>query len=279
MKKAKVLNAGAIELIDIMGDEQSIVDAARVSIAGENVKAVSSNTALIRYLLRNKHTSPFEMVELKFRVKCPIFVARQWMRHRCWSYNEVSARYSELPEETWEPELMGHNFDWRLQSKDNKQASKYGENWNTQIDNAYLKTTNDCWSWYKDRLSEGYAREQARAVLPVATYTTFIAKTDLHNLLHFVRLRNHPHAQKEIRDYAQVISDWVKEEFPNVWQAFEDYEVKSITLTACDLEFIRHGDIGVFPTKREAKECLKKLKHFGDYQPRHTVPKEYDEDM
>lgn len=264
MAGAKILNAGSIELIEIMGNEQSIVDAARVSIEGENVKPVSTNIGLLRYLLRHKHTSPFEMVEFKFRVKCPIFVARQWMRHRTWSFNEVSARYSELPEETWEPELVANNFDWRVQSKDNKQCSEYGEFWNTQIDNAYLNTTNDCWSWYKDRLSEGYAREQARAVLPVATYTTFIAKVDLHNLLHFLKLRLHPHAQKEIRDYAKIISDWVKEQFPNVWQAFSDYELNAITLTGPELEYLNlKTELSRlafnWPTKREKDEFKDKM--------------------
>lgn len=258
MDAIKVLNAGSIELLDVFGDEQSIVDAARVSIAGENVKPTSSNISLIRYLLRHRHTSPFEMVVFKFRVKCPIFVARQWMRHRTWSFNEVSARYSELPEETWEPELVGNNFDWRIQSKDNKQCSEYGNNWNTQTDNAYLNITNDCWSWYKDSLSEGCAREQARAVLPVATYTKFIAKVDLHNLLHFLKLRLHPHAQKEIRDYAEIISEWVKVKLPNVWEAFSDYELNSVTLTACDLLRLQNKEYN-FPTQREENEFKAKM--------------------
>ena len=257
MLKAKVLNAGSIELISFMGSEQSIVDAARVSIAGENVKPTSTNIALLRYLLRNKHTSPFEMVEVKFRVKCPIFIARQWMRHRTWSFNEVSARYSELPAEMWEPLEIETECQWRRQSSSNKQCSE-GVLTSFDHDIQYIDSIEDAANAYYSLLEVGIAREQARAVLPVATYTTFIAKVDLHNLLHFIKLRNHPHAQKEIRDYAQVISDWVKQLWPNVWQAFMDYEVNSVTLTACDIEKLTNPDYK-FPTKREENEYREKM--------------------
>lgn len=215
-----VLNHGFVRIVDWMGSDLSIVRAARVSFdadwrAGEDD---GKDAKLIRYLLANKHTSPFECVVFTFEIKCPIFVARQWHRHRTWAYNEVSARYSELPDEWYvpEPENMGK------QSKDNKQArdlnisDQDGKALTDAAANAFLigDSCEESFRVYQALLARGVPRELARGVLPVNTFTRYFGSVNLHNLFHFLSLRLHPHAQYEIREYAAAILSLIEEIVP-----------------------------------------------------------------
>ena len=263
--KIRVLNHGYVQLIDVMGDDQAIVDAARVSIAGENVKSVQSNEGLIRYLMRHWHTTPLEMVEFKFRCAMPIFVARQWIRHRTANVNEMSGRYSELPEEYYVPE----DENIRFQATANKQGRSDAEMdspayWKEGFDLEAAKS----FGLYRERLEAGMARELARANLPLSTFTCWIWKIDLHNLFHFLRLRLHSHAQWEIRVYGEAMAGMIKPFVPIAYQAFEDYRLHATTLTRQDKHAIRQLLLGVpleddslagcFPTKRELAEFKQK---------------------
>ena len=226
-----VLDFGHVRLIDVMGDDHAIVNAARVSY-GDGTKRVSADRHLIRYLVRNAHTSPLEMCELKLHIKCPIYVFRQWIRHRTASVNEVSGRYSVVTDQA---QIAS---EWRLQSKDNKQGSEgvldpeIGKYLSARED-THLK---DMYEAYQERLDHGVAREQARKDLPLSTYTEAYWKIDLHNLLHFLRLRLDPHAQMEIRVFAEAIATIVKEWVPWTWEAFEDYKISGVTLTKFEVQ-------------------------------------------
>ncbi len=254
----KVLNDGFVRLVDVMGDESSIVQAARVSY-GEGTKHVSEDRTLIRYLMRHRHSTPLEMVELKFHVRVPMDCWRQWIRHRTASVNEYSTRYSEAIDSRQTTE----HDDWRLQSGANKQGSaghvqlypegleptqpsedhyiarvsgmKAGEYLSQKEQQLHRLSQ----TVYDTRLSFGVAREQARKDLPLSTYTEAYWKIDLHNLLHFLSLRMDSHAQHEIRMYANVIGTIVEELFPNVWEAFLDYRMGAIQLTRLDLLVIQ----------------------------------------
>lgn len=196
----RVLDKGFIELVDHIGSDYSILQAARTSTGNEAVKGEEKDRGLIRYLYRNEHLSPFEFATFHFHAKMPIFVARQFFRHRAFSYNEVSGRYKEFEWECFYPE------SWRKQSKLNKQSSIDGEDSESKdriITYAY-KTTEDA---YHALLYNDAAREQARVVMPVAQYTEFFFRADLRNLLHFLELRLDEHAQYEIRVYAEAILD------------------------------------------------------------------------
>jgi thymidylate synthase (FAD) len=214
----KCLDHGYVRLVDSMGEDLSIVRAARVSYdaawrAGEDE---GSDKRLIRYLWKNKHTSPFEAVEFQFEVKAPIFVFRQWHRHRTWSFNELSARYRELPEEFYTPtaENIGQ------QSKDNKQGrdlSGFGCRVKDDVESdigAYSAACRMSFGIYRNLLAAGWPRELARSVLPVSTYSVMFAKVDLRNLLHFLDLRCHQHAQYEIRVYAEAMAELVRDIVP-----------------------------------------------------------------
>lgn len=234
----EVLDHGELELLDFMGSDETIEMAARISYSAGRARKVSDREKLLRHLMRHRHTSPFEMAELMFRVKCPIFVARQWMRHRTGSFNEISARYSELPEEFHMPE------EWRGQSKSNKQGSEGSISYDPRNTPAkdggeYVLSEEESFDEYGRRLEAGIAREQARGCLPMSTYTEFVWKTNLHNLLHFLSLRMDPHAQEEIRVYAEIIgNEIVKSLFPITWQAFLDYRMNSVTFTAAEMPLL-----------------------------------------
>ena len=213
----KIHQHGFLTLLDTMGNDQAIVEAASVSYGGKKEWTPKSTERLIRYLLRNHHTSPFEMVEMKFHVKAPIFIARQWLRHRTANVNEISGRYSELPSEYYTPE------DYRMQSKDNKQGSGEVSEDSYSITGQTTKVCSGAFYDYKCLIDGGISKEQARMILPLSTYTEFIWKCDLHNIFNFIRLRSHHHAQKEIRDYADAMFAMVKEKCPLACKAFEDY--------------------------------------------------------
>ncbi len=197
--------------------DAQIVRAARVSY-GKGTKTIREDEKLIRYLLKHEHWSPFEMVEFKFHVKAPIFVARQWFRHRTASVNEVSARYSVVEDEYYVPEY------WRLQDTKNKQGSvgRLDELTNAYATDAYTEAVEMAFKAYEALLNAGVAREMARMVLPVSVYTQFYWKQDLRNLLHFLRLRLDPHAQWEIRQYAEAILQLIEPLVPVTVRAWKE---------------------------------------------------------
>jgi thymidylate synthase (FAD) len=223
-----VLDHGHVRLVDWMGDDKRVVDAARVSYQ-KGTKTASDDRCLIRYLLRNRHTTPFEKVRFEFHVKLPIFIARQWMRHRTGSFNEISARYSEMEDCFYSPRKM------RKQSKSNRQGSS-DEIVDVDISSAYSRS----YSEYTALLEQGVAREQARMVLPAGIYTEFLWTVDLWNLMHFLSLRLDGHAQKEIRDYGQAILSLVGEhcDLGHSLEAFQDYILDAPTLTKYELDIL-----------------------------------------
>lgn len=200
----KVLDHGLVRLVDHMGNDLSIVRSARVSYDAEwrSGEDEGKDAKLIDYLVRNRHTSPLESVNFTFEVKAPIFVLRQWHRHRTWKYNEVSARYTELPEEFYVPALE----QITTQHTDNKQMRTTVQHPNANIWQACIaETCQEAFADYRAMLSNGVPRELARSVLPLATYSRMFATVDLHNLAHFLALRLHEHAQYEIRVYAEAM--------------------------------------------------------------------------
>lgn len=213
-----VLDHGFVRYVDHMGNDQAIIDAARVSYKSSS-KGEEADKKLLTYLWKNKHTSPFEMVKLKLDVKLPIFVARQWIRHRMQNINEVSARYTELPEEFYIP------TKWRAQAKDNKQGSVETSELNHEAISAWiLDISKDAYFNYKGLIDQGVARELARMVLPLNIYTQWISCWDLKNLLHFVTLREDTHAQGEIQEYAKAIKIILVELFPWTMECYEKYK-------------------------------------------------------
>ena len=228
-----VLDHGFIRVIDYMGDDSAIVQAARVSY-GAGTKHVQNDEGLIRYLMRHWHSTPFEMCEVKLHVKLPVFVARQWIRHRTANVNEYSARYSILDREFYIPapdQLAAQstvNNQGRGEVLTGAEAARVLELLKTDANRAY--------DHYEAMLSQdgqqGLARELARMNLPANIYTQWYWKTDLHNLFHFLRLRADPHAQYEIRVYAEAIAACVKDWVPLAYGAFEDYRMGGVTLSA-----------------------------------------------
>ena len=253
----KVLDHGFVELVDHMPQQnldKAIVDGARVSYQ-TGTTTTRGDRGLIRYLVRNWHTSPLELVVFKFRIKAPLYIARQWLRHRTASVNEMSARYSIVDEEYYEPEVL------RKQSEINHQGSegvvevddKLAKVISTQYKNAFIL--------YQHLLDTGVCREQARGVLPQSTYTSFVWKMDLHNLMHFLQLRMDHHAQKEIRDYATAIYELVQPLVPHSMEAFMDFRVNAMQLTGPEIEAIASGkEIESPGERREFEEKLKRLK-------------------
>lgn len=293
MTITKCLDEGFVRFVGSYGDDSRIVDAARLSIAGQNVRPVSEDRQLIRYLMRHKHTTPFEMVDFTFHVKLPIFIARQWMRHRTFSYNEMSGRYSELPETCYFPQLEHVNF----QAKKNKQGRS-----DSRVDpilgRFFIDLIKECCTSAFDiyrtllgrkdsdtrmlsqelvdelRNNDGFAREISRIGLPLNTYTEFYVKGNLHNWFNFLSLRLDSHAQYEIRVYAEAIAEVIKETVPLAWEAYEDYVLNGLRLTSQDVEALRmiirsfsseEGSTTYkFDTKRELEEFdAKYLKIFG----------------
>ena len=236
-KKFPVLDDGFVCLVDVMGDDSSVVQAARVSY-GEGTKKASDDRTLIRYLLRHRHTTPFEMAELKFLVRVPMDCWRQWIRHRTANVNEYSTRYSIAIDST-----QATSADqWRSQSQTNRQGSEdylpaeIGE----QLTTAEHELQELTRRVYQDRLDTGVAREQARKDLPLSTYTEAYWKIDLHNLLHFLALRMDSHAQLEIREYSTAIGRQIVQPlFPAVWEAFEDYRLHASGLSRLEVGCIQ----------------------------------------
>lgn len=223
-KIISVLDNGYVRLVDSMGSDLSVVRSARVSYdaAWRAGTDKGSDTRLINYLWRNHHTSPFESVEFQFEVKAPIFVLRQWHRHRTWSYNEVSARYRKLDSDCYIPNLK----DIGVQSESNKQMRTFDNECHVHPEslNEYREAIRQAFKVYDSLIGQGWPRELARMVLPMSTYSTMFAKVDLLNLFKFLRLRDHEHAQWEIREYAKAMKQLITPIVPACMEAFESCE-------------------------------------------------------
>jgi len=235
-KQFQCLDKGFVRLVDYMGGDDAIVQAARVSY-GAGTKSINEDRGLIRYLMRHLHTTPFEMVELKFHVKLPIFVARQWIRHRTANVNEYSGRYSIMKDEFYIPSLDAIHF----QSVKNKQGRNENEvplNVRQQIIDELLSEQTASYSHYEKFLELNIARELARINLPLSLYTEWYWKIDLHNLFHFLRLRIDEHAQYEIRVYAEAMAQITQCVAPLAYEAFEDYILHAQKFSRAELRVL-----------------------------------------
>ncbi len=232
----KVLDDGFIRIIDYMGSDEALVQAARVSY-GKGTKKVLEDRGLIRYLMRNRHTSPFEMCEIKLHVRVPMDIWRQWIRHRTASVNEYSTRYSIAIDASHRTEPD----QWRQQAVNNRQGSEgyFDQEIGLNLSEQEKSLQNQYRSVYNERVNLGVAREQARKDLPLSTYTEAYWKIDLHNLLHFLSLRMDSHAQLEIREYADIIGNEIVSRWcPMVWEAFVDYRLNSMMLSSTEQQII-----------------------------------------
>lgn len=248
----QVLDHGFVRVVDYMGNDAAIVQMARVSY-GEGTKTPSDDRSLIRYLMRHDHTSPFEGCEIKLHVKMPIFVARQWIRHRTANVNEISAPYSILKDEFFVPAAD----DLRKQSAKNRQGRADEDDYNdaAKRDILWMLTTtaDEAFAHYDRLTSEEFdlSRELARVHLPLSTYTEFYWKIDLHNLLHFLRLRADGHAQKEIRAYAEVIEGLVARWVPLAFEAYVDYRRDAVKFSRMEFEALRRWIAATWPEDPE----------------------------
>jgi len=252
---------GFVKLLDVMGDDEEVENSARISY-GEGTRKVNQTRNLIRYLMRHKHTSPFEMCEVKFHLKLPIFIMRQLVRHRTANLNEYSGRYSVMSNEFYLPEgdYLAKQSTTNNQGRGEvlEQQGLLQFEFNRIYDGASMS--------YQVLLEHDLSREVARALLPVANYTECIWKIDLHNFFHFVKLRSDSHAQREIRDYADAMYELVKPNFPMCCEAFEDYIQGATTFSKQEMEVIKDNMSGSWTmsdynlSERESKEFIEKLK-------------------
>ena len=266
--EVKVHDHGLVALLDVMPRfapapaktaDFAIVQAARVSY-GAGTKQVNEDRGLIRYLARHRHTTPFEMVEFKFHHVMPIFIARQWIRHRTANVNEYSARYSIVKDRFYHPTLD----NVRKQSLTNRQGGEEPiESATAQEFLDYLTTVEQCYERYQKLMEKGVARELARIGLPVNVYTEWYWKIDLHNLFHFLSLRMDPHAQQEIRDYATAMFALIQPIVPIAAEAFLDYNFEAMHLTRLEVEAIRSGKPLATENKRENAEWEEKRRKLG----------------
>lgn len=256
-----VLDHGFVRVIDYMGDDAAVVQAARVSY-GKGTKKISDDAGLINYLLRHRHTTPFEMCEIKYHVKLPIFVARQWIRHRTANVNEYSARYSVLDREFYVPEedhlaaQSSSNRQGRGNILSGKEAKRVldilREDAQMTYDH-YIEMLNESEEGnIIDVSKEGLARELARMNLTLSTYTQWYWKTDLHNLLNFLSLRADTHAQYEIRVYADAMMETLRRWCPITFQSFSDHRVEGVTLSGKAIKVVKKLISGVHINQEES---------------------------
>tara|TARA_Y100000741_G_scaffold84436_2_gene62101 strand:- start:32 stop:994 length:963 start_codon:yes stop_codon:yes gene_type:complete len=221
----KCLDKGFVRLVDCMGGDDAIVQAARVSY-GKGTSKVSQDRGLIRYLMRHRHTTPFEMVEFKFHCKMPIFVARQWVRHRTANINEYSLRYSEARDEFYYPDPKHIEFQSALNMQG--RMGEVSDDLKQKVQDYFKEISERSFEIYSELNNAGVARELARAILPVNLYTEWYWKNDLHNLLHFIGLRSDDHAQYEIRVFSDAMAKSVKAAAPFAWEAYQDYVIEGM---------------------------------------------------
>ena len=236
----EVLDHGFVGLVDTMGDDDAVVQAARVSY-GSGTKTVNTDRNLIRYLMRHKHTTPFEMCEVKFHIKLPIFVMRQLIRHRTAQVNEYSGRYSVMSDDFYVPETFQKQSTTNKQGRDESLDSIHGKlTWMMK------DVHHNAYGMYEELLELDVARETARAVLPVSSYTEAYWKCNMKNFLHMTHLRADAHAQWEIQEYANAMYNLVKPKFPIICEAFEDYAQNAVTFSGPEMKFIKDFVIGDF---------------------------------
>ena len=253
-KQQHVLDDGFVSVVDYMGDDAAVVAAARVSYLTSKSGQQSDDRTLIRYLMRHRHTTPFEMCELKLHVRVPMDCWRQWIRHRTASVNETSTRYAPAIDSAQRTPINA----WRMQSKTNRQGSSddvMEQPAGQMLSNGEERIQTAAFQEYQMRLDAGIAREQARKDLPLSTYTEAFWKINLHNLLHFLGLRMDSYAQQEIREYANVISGIVRKWCPFVFEAFLDYRLHAISITVPEARVISLLP-GHLPAAREAFDAL-----------------------
>jgi thymidylate synthase (FAD) len=263
----KVHDHGLVALCDVMPRlapvgktaDFAIVQAARVSY-GEGTKKINEDRGLIRYLARHRHTTPFEMVEFKFHHVMPIFVARQWIRHRTANINEYSARYSVVRDRFYRPGID----NVRKQSVQNRQGGEEPIDEMTARDFlAYLEKAESMYEEYEKLMERGVSRELARIALPVNVYTEWYWKCDLHNVLHFLSLRMDAHAQQEIRDYATAMFALIQPIVPIAAEAFLDYQLGSMHLSRIEIDALKSGKPLNTENKRETAEWEEKKRTLG----------------
>lgn len=267
-QEIRVHDHGLVALVDVMPRlvpqgktaDFAIVQAARVSY-GAGTKQVNEDRGLIRYLMRHRHSTPFEMVEFKFHHVMPIFIARQWIRHRTANVNEYSARYSVVKDRFYKPTPDAV----RMQSKTNRQGGTEPMDAMTAAEFlAFLDKSEALYADYEKLIDKGVSREIARIGLPVSCYTEWYWKIDLHNLLHFLSLRMDSHAQQEIRDYATAMFELIRPMVPISAQAFEDYRMESLTLSKLEIQAMRDGKAQLdTENKREQAEWEEKRIRLG----------------
>ena len=271
----EVLDHGFVRVIDYMGDDSAIVQSARVSY-GKGTKQISNDKGLIKYLMRHRHSTPFEMCEIKFHIKLPIFIARQWIRHRTANVNEYSARYSILDKEFYIPSMENVAAQSTINNQGRGEVLSSDEA--AEVISILKKDAEQTYANYETLLNEnpngesidsskpGVARELARMNLTLNTYTQWYWKIDLNNLLHFLALRADAHAQYEIRVYADIMMDIVKKWVPIAADAFEDYRIGGTEVTAKEINLLKKllkgekvsfEDEGI--SKRESSELQKKF--------------------
>lgn len=285
-KGFECLDDGFVRLVKVMGDDTDVVQAARVSYQ-EGTKTINDDRGLIRYLMRHRHSTPFEMVEFKFHVRVPMDTWRQWIRHRTASVNEYSTRYSLAIDSAQTTEPAG----WRLQSDKNKQGSSGSlSEWSPSWIEGFLPDGQDtpavepsvylsrresalqkhAREVYNERICLGIAREQARKDLPLSTYTEAYWKIDLHNLLHFLALRMDSHAQAEIQEYARAIRQIIQPIVPLTWEAFEDYRLHGMTLSHMEIEAIREMATSLIEESSYAPVCRLRGNELREFEPKLT---------
>ncbi|MCX7655061.1 MAG: FAD-dependent thymidylate synthase [Treponemataceae bacterium] len=251
-KEFPVLDKGFVRLVDYLGSDERVVQAARVSY-GAGTKTYREDAALIDYLLRNEHTSPFEQVVLTFHIKLPIFVARQMVRHRTARLNEISGRYSVMKDDFYVPALE----DIALQSTDNKQGrmtEPVDPDTGRAIQEQLKAGQREAYEEYQKLLDQGLARELARINLPLSLYTEWYWQMDLHNLFHFLKLRLDPHAQKEIRAYAQVMFDIARAVAPRCCESFERHILGGVHFSREEFAELQRR-LGIETSVSNGKEC------------------------
>ena len=260
-KEIKVLDKGFVRLVDYLGGDARIVQSARVSY-GVGTKTVREDRGLINYLMRHLHTSPFEQVVLTFHIKMPIFVARQWVRHRTARMNEISGRYSVMKDEFYIPQA----HEVRFQNKTNRQGSEEGSvppELAQKVIESLEHDQRETYKNYEVMLENDIARELARVNLPLSLYTEMYWQIDLHNLFHFLRLRLDWHAQYEIRAYADALATCAKAVSPLAYEAFEDNILNSQRFSGSEVEALREmldGKPCPIENKRRREEFFEKLK-------------------
>ncbi len=273
----KVLDDGFVRIVDYLGTDESIVQAARVSY-GAGTKHTQEDRGLIRYLMRHRHTTPFEMCEIKLHVRAPMDAWRQWIRHRTANINEYSTRYSVAIDASQRTDPA----EWRQQATSNRQGSEGFLDVETgrHLSQREFELQESARTVYRERLEAGVAREQARKDLPLSTYTEAYWKTDLHNLLHFLKLRMDVAAQFEIRSYAQLIGYQIVSKWcPITWEAFLDYNVHSVSFSRLELEILAAMGAGKAEQAVSVAEGFGWLKYENGRRKHHRERAEFEEKL